>query len=752
VTVVAHDPGSFVLGPSPADWPALDAELAVDPVTFEIVRHKLEAINEEQGIALKAVSASPVVSEASDFGNGLYLPDGQMVSMGPEIVFQAGCMPLVIRHVLADCGERPGIEEGDMFAVNDPYKGAIHHPDISLVAPVHVDGELVAWTGVTAHQVDVGGMSIGSLCAKAKEKHQEGLMLPPVKLVERGAVRDDVWRLILNMTRQPQMVGLDLRGFIASNLIAARRFRELVAQYGVDTVKTVMRELIRYSERRFRQRLLELPNAQARSQGFIDHDGHANRIYRTDLVVTKEDDTLRLDFSGSSAQAPGFINCTEAGLVGGVFGGVAPLLAPGIPWTHGIFNALEIVAPPGLVCNARSPAPTSSATISEAWMIVNTVVHAVSKLVALSDGHRRLSQAVTNGTFHSLHIGERNQHGEPYGTHLMEAQLGGGGASALADGLDQSGGFPSLRPRIPNVETSEMHGPLLYLYRSSFADSGGDGRRRGGRSAGVAVMPYGVERLRCVFTTQGIQSPVSPGLFGGRPGASNRHRVLRGTDVAGLLAGGRLTLATGTAGPRLDASELGGEVEEPEAKTDEFEVRPGDVLEYGWAGGGGYGDPLLREPGRVLADVRSGIVTPERAEEAYGVVLAAGGVDEASTRERRAELRRERLRRCEPPPREPGGRAGERVAQLGPALYVARSGALQLECDCGQVFCGGEENWKLFAGRIALRGRQGALLLHEELELVEYLCTACGTLHAAEVKACGTEPIQDVKLVDGAFP
>jgi N-methylhydantoinase B len=156
---------------------------------------------------------------------------------------------------------------------------------------------------------------------------------------------------------------------------------------------------------------------------------------------------------------------------------------------------------------------------------------------------------------------------------------------------------------------------------------------------------------------------VSPGLFGGRPGASNRHRVLRGTDVAGLLAGGRLTLATGTAGPRLDASELGGEVEEPEAKTDEFEVRPGDVLEYGWAGGGGYGDPLLREPGRVLADVRSGIVTPERAEEAYGVVLAAGGVDEASTRERRAELRRERLRRCEPPPREPGGRAGERVAQ-----------------------------------------------------------------------------------------
>ena len=192
-------PDDYVLGPSPADWERLERPLALDAVTFEILRHKLEAVNEEQAIALKDVSVSPIVTAASDFNNALYTADGRIASMGPQVVFHSGAMPIVLRHVM-EAFPPEEIGEGDMFVVNDPYYGAVHHPDVSLVAPVHHEGRLIAWAGVAAHQVDMGGMSVGSISARAREKQQEGLMMPPIKLIEGGVLRHDVWRLILNMT------------------------------------------------------------------------------------------------------------------------------------------------------------------------------------------------------------------------------------------------------------------------------------------------------------------------------------------------------------------------------------------------------------------------------------------------------------------------------------------------------------------------------------------------------------------------
>lgn len=739
----------FVHGPNLPDWDYLGRDLALDPAVFEIIRHKLVAINEEQGIALKAISVSPVVSEASDFGCGLYTPDGKMISMGAEIVFQAACIPLVIDSVIEDCSDNPGIQEGDMFVVNDPYKGAIHHPDVTLVAPIYYNGELVAWSGVSAHQIDMGGMSIGSLCAKATEKQQEGLMMPPLKLVENDRIRGDIWRLIMNNTRQPQMVSLDIKGFISGNVIARRRLLELIDQYGIDTTKLVMCELIRYSERRFRERLLELPNGVFQSQGFIDHDGHENNLYRTDVKLIKNNDTLRFDFSQSSSQAPGFINATKAALIGGTFGGTAPLMASNIPWNHGILNAIEVVSPEGLVCNARSPAPTSSATIAEGWMIVNTVVHVISKLLALSPKYRHHSQAVTNGTFHSLHIGERNQYGEPYGTHLMDAQLGGGGASIEADGLDQSGGFPSLRPRIPNIESSEMHGPILYLYRASFPDSSGAGEFRGGRAAGAAVVPYGVDRWRCVFTTQGIEVPVSPGQAGGYPGICNRHMVIRDTRVMELLGKGELPLQMDSPNSPLNLDVLEGTVTVPPAKTDEFEVKPGDVIEFRWAGGGGYGDPLQRLPERVIADVRRSVISDRHAQEVYGVIIRDNELDINGTKVLRQKLTEERLEQGQHPNQKTRQASGDRINQLGRSLYISLlDNELQIECECGYVFGPAHENWKLAAVSRSLseNERPDGIVLHKQLELVQYLCPHCGILHAVDVKERDSFPVQDIKL------
>ena len=325
-----HVSGDYVLGPSPADWEALDRPLALDPVTFEILRHKLEAVNEEQAIALKDVSVSPIVTAASDFNNAIYTADGRIASMGPQVVFHSGAMPVVLRHAM-EAFPPDELEDGDMIVVNDPYYGAVHHPDVSLVAPIFHGGELLAWAGVAAHQVDMGGMSVGSISVNAREKQQEGLMMPPIKLIERGRLRGDVWRLILNMTRQPQMVGLDLRGFIASNVVARDRLRELADRYGADTVRTAMEELIRYSERRLRERLRTLPDGVFRTRGFLDHDGTENRVYRTDIRLEKDGDVLRFDMRDSSPQAPTYINCTEGALVGAIFGGVGAILGAGHP-------------------------------------------------------------------------------------------------------------------------------------------------------------------------------------------------------------------------------------------------------------------------------------------------------------------------------------------------------------------------------------------------------------------------------------
>jgi N-methylhydantoinase B len=584
----------------------------------------------------------------------------------------------------------------------------------------------------------MGGMSVGSISARAREKQQEGLMMPPIKLIEGGRLREDVWRLILNMTRQPQMVGLDLRGFIASNAVATERMGDLIERYGVETVTTVMEELIRYSERRVRDRLRALPDGEFRTRGFLDHDGYENLVYTTDIRLEKDGDVLRFDMRDSSPQAPTYINCTEGALVGAIFGGTAPFLGAGIPWNHGILNAIEVIAPPGLIVNANRPAATGAATIGQGWTIMSVASHAVSKLLAFSDELRHHSCAITHGTFAALFSGDRNQHGEPYGTQLIDAQIGGGGASAVRDGIDQSGALVAPRPHIANVETNEMHGPMLFLFRSYFRDSGGDGTQRGGRAAGTAWTPHGVERLRNSITAHGVEVPVSFGQFGGLPGVCNRQLVVHGTRVHELYEQGELPLAQDDLLAPIDLERLGGEVELLEAKVPEFELVPGDVVLYTWQGGGGYGDPLARDPALVQRDLELGMISAARARDVYGV---PGDRD---------ALRRDRLEGAEAPAAPITTEVGQVVKRIGLSLALARGPAEpQIACECGQVLGSGESNWKEGAAtrRIEAAELSPGIIVHSSLELVRYLCPACGRQHSVEVRERGMPPLPDLRVL-----
>jgi N-methylhydantoinase B len=694
----------------------------IDPITFEVIRHKLEAITEEQAITLKNVSGSPVVTEATDFNVGIYLADGAIVNMGPQVIFHAGTMSTVIYGIIERFSDNPGIEAGDMFILNDPYRGAIHQPDVSIVMPIFHDGHRIAWTGSCAHELDTGGMNFGSWAFAATDVQQEAMLLPGVKIVEKGVLREDIWQMIMGMTRLPHVVGLDLKAMIAANNVAARRFHELMERYGAETVDEVMRIEIDTSEKRLRDRLQRIPDGVYRARDFLDHDGHANRLYQIEVAAIKKGDSLILDMEGSSPQAPGFINCTRSGLRGALFTGLLPILAPDIRWNEGLLKPVTIKVPEANICNARWPAPVSGATVCAAWVAQNVAVAALSRMVACVPDLAREGQAVTKGQFSVLTMAGPDRDGSPFGMLLMDAMAGGGGAYLDHDGLDGAGDHSIPRPRIGNVEANEAAGPFLYLFRSFIPDTAGPGAMRGGATTGLAVTPHDVDELHTMVVGHGVQVPNAIGQFGGLPGACAYHLLRKSNAAIAELIEANTHMH--------DLLQAGGGITRFDSKPGHFPLRRGDVLAYSFQGGGGYGDPIRRDPRRIAHDVKNGFVTPYWASVLYGVVLRDGAVDAEETRRRRREIRTERLGGY-PPKSEPR----EATGAICPRLENGKRWRCLCRADLGPA----HEDWKARAHRRTVLPLACGphLTLHAELELREFVCAECGTLLEVEVARQG---------------
>ena len=698
----------------------------LDPITFEVVRHKLQALTEEQGITLQRVSGSPVVTDATDFNNGLYLVDGTIVTMGPQVLFHTGTMTHVIRSIIRDFTDSPGINEGDMFLLNDPYRGAVHQPDMSIVAPIFHKGRHVAWAGACSHQLDVGGMAFGSWCFNATEVQQEAMLFPGIKLVERGVLRKDLWQMIMGMTRLPLVLGLDLKAMIAANVVASQRLCEIMDRYGADVVESIMKSEIDTSERQLRARLANLPDGIYRARDFLDHDGHANRLYKFELAVEKRGDQLIFDFSGTSPQAPGFINCTRSGLWGAVFTALMPILAPDIRWNEGLMRPVTIKADEGLVCNAKWPAPVSGGTVSATWLVMNVAVAALSRLAAFSPGHEKEGQAVTKGQMAVLTMAGRDRDGGIFGTFLLDSLAGGGGAFIDHDGLDGSGDYCIPRPGIANVESAEAGGPFLYLFRSFVPDTAGAGRMRGGFATGLAITPHDTDRIDARLFAHGIEVPNAIGLFGGYEGACGMHMIRR-EDGADPIA----TIYD------FDSLRRDGAAVSLGAKPGHVPLGKGDVLAYTFQGGGGYGDPLLRDPARVASDIASGLLTAPTAESIFGVAARDGIVDEASTRAARHAVRRRRLGDAEP----------SRPPVSEPCRRSLRADGGRFVCACGHDLGQSTGNWKDMAvtRRVEASEHGRYLLLHADLELREHICPGCGTMLESEVCRKDEESLNSVQ-------
>ncbi len=616
----------------------------LDPLTYEVVRHRLWSVTEEMGEALKRMSGSPIVTDANDFDFAICDEVGQEVQVGLYNTLLVGAVDLAIYWTLQNRAHNPGIREGDMFLCNDPWVGGgLHQSDVIVYQPIFHEGELFAWTSAVCHEPDLGGVGLGSFSPAAQDVFSESLPTPPIKVVRDFELQDDVADAWVRRSRVPLLVGLDLRAKVGANSVGRMRLHEVIAQYGVDTVKAVMKRMMNDAEGRLRGKLESLPDGTWHATGYQDQSHEGDRAtHKISLAMTKAGDHLTLDFTGTDPQA-GVINCTYAGMRGGVMGALLPILAADIPWSAGgLMRCFDLISEEGTLNNATYPAAISRAPIGPAWQTTSLVAECLSQMLDRSVDLGTSVQATCCGTWDTAVIAGLDERGAfpvPFLSIMMEPMAGGYGARPHLDGMDTGGLFCIPQGRIPDTEMSEFLYPLLTLWRREEPDSGGPGRQRGGLSASLAFTPYGTSfPLGLVLAAAGKATSQNNGLAGGFPGNTGVDAVVRGIDVHAALAEGRVPQSL---------EQLGSEVELGNCYAQTY-LAPGEVFYMFWQGGGGYGDPLRRDPENVAVDLREGKITTKAARELYGVVLADGRVDEAGTaacREEVRELRRSRSQR-----------------------------------------------------------------------------------------------------------
>ncbi len=608
---------------------------ALDPLTYEVVRHRLWSVTEEMGEALKRMSGSPIVTDANDFDFAISDELGQEVQVGLYNTMLVGAVDLAVYWTLQNRAENPGIAEGDMFLCNDPWVGGgLHQNDVIVFQPIFHDGKLFAWTSAVCHEPDLGGVGLGSFAPAAQDVFSESLPTPPVKVVRDFQIQRDIADLYVRRSRVPMLVGLDLRAQVGSNNVGRERILAVIEQYGADTVKAVMKRMMSDAESRLRAKLTDLPDGTWNATGYQDQSHEGDRsLHKITLAMTKAADHLTFDFTGTDPQA-GVINCTWAGMRGGVMLALLPILAGDIPWSAGgLMRCFDLVAEEGTINNATFPAAVSRGPIGPAWLTGTLVAECLSQMLDTNVELGRSVQASCCGTWDTAVFAGLDERGAvpvPFLNIMMEPMAGGYGARPHVDGMDTGGLFCIPMGRVPDTEMSEFLYPMLMLWRREEPDSGGPGRQRGGVSASLAMTPWGTSMpMGLVLASAGKAVAQNNGLSGGYPGNTGLDVLARGTNVAAALAAGSMPSSLAA---------VGGE-QTPGQNYSQTYVAPGDVFYMHWQGGGGYGDPLRREPDAVAIDVREGKVTRAAARSAYGVVIAdTGDVDPAATTSLRHEL------------------------------------------------------------------------------------------------------------------
>jgi N-methylhydantoinase B len=549
-----------------------------DPITVAVIASALRAISWEMSEALRRSSHSPIIREMYDFSCGVFNDAGETVAQDELIPAFLGTMASTMPFVLEAVGD-DGLSEGDAFFTNDPYRGGTHTPDIQLFVPVFSDGELVAWCGNIAHHTDLGGTNPGTEGYANRSIFEEGLRIPPVRLVEDGRLNEPLLRLIENNIRDPQSTAGDLRAQLAAAKLGQRRLGELFRRYGTETVRESMREVLDQSERRIRAAIAAREDGSASAEGWLDDDGLGSDPVRIAVAVEVAGDGVRVDLTGSHPQIAGGMNMSQTAAKAAIYFAVKAIFDPDAPHNGAIVRPIEMVLPEGSIANPRFPAAVSLRHLA-VQRLTDTMIHAFGSL------YPDLATAGSFVGFSSL--AAAGAHPRTGAEVVIQDDLGGGiGAHAGGDGLDAVDVYLGNVQILP-AEICEMQYPVRIAETALVPDSGGPGQFRGGLAI-RRVYEFLAEADAVVYSEQTRAEAAPAGMRGGHAGRAAELRLERADGSVIAITKRRVLM------------------------------RPGDRLVVTTGGGGGFGDPTGRSPAAVLADLREGKISERAATEIYGL-------------------------------------------------------------------------------------------------------------------------------------
>jgi N-methylhydantoinase B len=575
-----------------------------DVIALSVMSHKLDSIAQEMGVTMRKSSHSPIFAEANDFACSITNWDGEQIAQlaGIPIIGAAGGFGP--QEVMKDFS-KDEIDEGDIFLMNDAYRLGNHLPEMTIVVPVFIRGELLFFTVARAHHHDVGGPTPGSLNARHNSIYAEGIRIPPVKLFERGKLNTALMEVIKLNVRDPEVLWSDLMAEIgACNVGKKRLIDALEKKYTNEEIKKIISGVLDSAERQCRDEIRKLPNGRYYAEYSMDNDGINDHPVTFRVTITVEDEDITVDYTGTDQQAEGAKNCTLATTYSGTHVAVLWALSGSLARNSGSFRPIKIIAPEGTLVNPKPPAAVGMCTLPPACAMMGAVLKAFGQATP---------ERVPAGFFSVFTAGYGGIDPRTRKVFIgwCFGALGGGGGYPHRDGDSFVAPISNYNGiLVPNIETDEINFPIKTLRHEYIPDTGGAGKFRGGNGVDYTIQFMGVDPDVSVFG-DGAVIPAY-GLNGGMDGSLNEGYLNRGREGE----------------KRLRSNEGWNK------------AKSGDTLTILSAGGGGWGCPIDRDPDAVLDDVRNEMLTIEKARQWYGVVIEGDKVDLAATEKLRAEKRK----------------------------------------------------------------------------------------------------------------
>src|SRR5689334_466476 len=572
-----------------------------DPIEFELFKNALFGAADEMALTVFRTTYSGVLKDNMDYSTALFDGDGVLVAQGLTLPGHLGSMPTAIASVTSAFAGR--IYPGDVFVFNDPFRGGMHLPDVFVFKPIFRDASLLAWAGAVCHHTDVGGRVPGSNASDSTEIYQEGLRIPPLKLYERGQRNEALFALIESNVRVPVKVFGDLRAQLAACHIAEQAIHDLAARYGEEKLAQYMTELVDYAERMTRAAISDLPDGVYDFLDHIDDDGiDVGRPIPLKVTIAKQGDRIAVDWTGSSPQVRGAINNTLSYTKSASYCAIRSILPQNIPTNEGVFRAIRVTAPEGTIANMVLPGACAARGLT-GFRMVDCMFGALAKM--LPDQVFAASDGGNTGVSIGGYLPDRS----PF--IYVDFTCCAWGARPYADGLDGNSHIYANMASQP-IEVTESEQPLQITAYEFIQDAMGPGKFRGGAPF---RREYKLLAEEAVLQVRSDRRDFRPfGLYGGGPGRPSMNYLNPDREPAPLPS--KLTMT----------------------------MKKGDLFRHEVAGGGGWGDPLERDPALVLRDVLNGFVSERAAREDYGVVLTGKPliVDDAATAALRQRMRAQR--------------------------------------------------------------------------------------------------------------